>query len=311
MAIGNGALNTDNNQIVLGNTAITSVFINGVAGQYTNGAGVQVLIGSDGKLGTIPSSRRYKDDIQDMGVASKALLRLRPVTFHYKKPSADGLKPIQYGLIAEEVAEVYPELVARGSDGQIETVQYYKLDVMLLNEVQRLTREQSADQEEIERLKAQLVDVKRQLDNLNDGAAADHTSRDIVRVAFCASRTLTREPSGSYQAKVRSEAAPPIMASLGAVCNIVPNVMVGNCTMARSNVASSSMSGDILPGEIAIRVAGRKAPLEVVHLRTDSLFRRNPVWKGTPRPSAGSQCSPTRPSIQSSVTESQLDCALE
>jgi len=88
-------------------------------------------------LGTTSSSRRYKEDIEDMGAASYDLMRLRPVTYRYKKPYADGSKPIQYGLIAEEVAEVYPDLVAHSADGQIQTVKYQVLDSMLLNEVQR------------------------------------------------------------------------------------------------------------------------------------------------------------------------------
>src|SRR5262249_10365676 len=86
------------------------------------------------------SSRRFKEDIQDMGDSSLGLMRLRPVTFRYKNPFADGSKPIQYGLIAEEVEEVYPGLVARGADGQIETVKYQILPTMLLNEVQRQER---------------------------------------------------------------------------------------------------------------------------------------------------------------------------
>ena len=72
-----------------------------------------------------------------MGDASSGLLRLRPVTFRYKKPYADGSKPLDYGLIAEEVGDVYPDLVSRSADGQIETVQYQKLPAMLLNEVQK------------------------------------------------------------------------------------------------------------------------------------------------------------------------------
>jgi hypothetical protein len=64
-------------------------------------------------------------------------MRLRPVTYRYKQPYADGSKPIDYGLIAEEVAEVYPDLVVKGRDGQIQTVQYQKLTPMLLNELQK------------------------------------------------------------------------------------------------------------------------------------------------------------------------------
>src|ERR1700738_1542953 len=65
-------------------------------------------------------------------------LRLRPVTYRYKQTYADGSKPLDYGLIAEEVAKIYPDLVVRGRDGQVETVQYHKLTPMLLNEVRKL-----------------------------------------------------------------------------------------------------------------------------------------------------------------------------
>ena len=95
------------------------------------------MIDSAGQLGTVSSSRRFKEDIADMGDSSRGLMDLRPVTYRYKQPFADGSKPIQYGLIAEEVAEVYPDLVAHSVDGQIETVKYQVLDSMLLNEIQR------------------------------------------------------------------------------------------------------------------------------------------------------------------------------
>jgi hypothetical protein len=79
------------------------------------------------------------------------------VGFHYQKPFADGSKPIQYGLIAEEVAEVYPDLVAKGADGQIEAVKYQVLDSMLLNEVQRLNKENQELQERLSRIEAALA----------------------------------------------------------------------------------------------------------------------------------------------------------
>jgi len=80
-------------------------------------------------------------------------LRLRPVTFRYQKPFADGAKPIQYGLIAEEVAEAYPDLVAYSADGQIETVKYQVLDSMLLNDVQR-------QQAEIRKLEDRIIQLE-------------------------------------------------------------------------------------------------------------------------------------------------------
>jgi polyhydroxyalkanoate synthesis regulator phasin len=95
-------------------------------------------------------SRRYKEDIQDMGDTSSGLLRLRPVTFRYKKPFTDGSQPVQYGLIAEEVAEVYPDLVAHSADGQIETVKYQVLGPMLLNELQKQNTTIAAQKEQIQ-----------------------------------------------------------------------------------------------------------------------------------------------------------------
>jgi hypothetical protein len=113
-------------------------FVAGVRG-VTTGAkdAIEVMIDENGQLGTVNSSIRFKEDVRDMAAASDGLMRLRPVTYRYKQPYADGSKPIDYGLIAEEVAEVYPDLVVKNADGQIQTVQYQKLTPMLLNEVQK------------------------------------------------------------------------------------------------------------------------------------------------------------------------------
>jgi hypothetical protein len=132
--IGNFGVAADDHTIRIGDVQ-TNTFIAGISGVSISGA--TVLIDSSGHLGTPVSSRRYKEDIQGMGDASSNLLRLRPVTYRYKQPYADGSKPLDYGLIAEEVAEVYPDLVIRGKDGQVETVQYHKLTPMLLNELQK------------------------------------------------------------------------------------------------------------------------------------------------------------------------------
>jgi endosialidase-like protein len=120
-----------------------------------------VLIDGNGQLGTSISSRRFKEDIQDMGEASSDLLRLRPVTYRYKKPYADGSKPIDYGLIAEEVAEVYPDLVVKGADGQVETVQYHKLVPMLLNELQKEHETTQALLDKVELLQVQVSELQK------------------------------------------------------------------------------------------------------------------------------------------------------
>jgi hypothetical protein len=103
-----------------------------------------------------------------MGDASRGLMRLRPVTFRYLKPLADGSKPIQYGLIAEEVAEVYPDLVAHSADGQIETVKYQVLDAMLLNEVQRQQRIMQGQQRMIEQQQREIETLKAQLNGVSE-----------------------------------------------------------------------------------------------------------------------------------------------
>jgi hypothetical protein len=160
--IGNQGTAGDSGVIRIGTGTQTSAFIAGIFGVKTSSNdAVPVLIDSTGNLGTISSSRRYKEDIQDMGDASNGLMRLRPVTFRYKKPFADGSQPVQYGLIAEEVAEVYPDLVARSADGQIETVKYQLLDPMLLNEVQRQHAEILDLQERLSKLEAALATVTR------------------------------------------------------------------------------------------------------------------------------------------------------
>ncbi len=109
-----------------------SCYIGNIFGVTTVNAAVPVLIDSAGQLGTLSSSRRYKREIKAMEQASEAILALKPVTFHHKSdPAAAGP---QFGLIAEEVAEVNPDLVVRDKNGEIYTVRYDAVNAMLLNE---------------------------------------------------------------------------------------------------------------------------------------------------------------------------------
>jgi hypothetical protein len=130
----------------IGSTGVIRIGTSGTGGQSSffaagisgvNVSGATVVVNSSGQLGVVVSSERFKKDIEDMGDASSALLQLRPVTFRYKQPYDDGSNPLDYGLIAEEVADVYPDLVVKDGDGKIETIQYQKLTPMLLNEVQK------------------------------------------------------------------------------------------------------------------------------------------------------------------------------
>jgi len=160
--IGNSGSSGDNGVTRIGASGNqTSFYAAGIVG--VNVSGATVIVSSNGQLGVASSSRRYKEDIHDMGDASEGLMRLRPVTFRYKEPFDDGTKPMQYGLIAEEVAEVYPDLVARSADGQIETVKYQLLDPMLLNEVQRQQKEMQAQQTEIRDQKTLVLAQQSQL----------------------------------------------------------------------------------------------------------------------------------------------------
>jgi len=130
-ASGYGALYADT-------TGSNNTYVAGIYAVKTGTAGTAVFIDSSGQLGTVSSSIRYKEDIRPIASASERLLKLRPVRFRYKKADASGEKPIQYGLIAEEVAKVYPELVIRdAATGRIDGVRYDELAPMLLNEMQQ------------------------------------------------------------------------------------------------------------------------------------------------------------------------------
>src|SRR5204863_4387815 len=111
----------------------TATFVAGIYNVSEGGTIKPVYINSAGRLGTQPpaSSRRFKTNIKPMDKSSEALLALKPVTFQYKN---DGESTAQYGLIAEEVAEVSPDLVVRDDKGEIYTVRYDAVNAMLLNE---------------------------------------------------------------------------------------------------------------------------------------------------------------------------------
>jgi hypothetical protein len=167
--LGNTGVVSEANTIRLGQRDIqTRTFIAGVFGKTASG-GSQVLINSAGQLGTVVSSARYKRDIQTMGENSQGLYQLRPVTFRYKQ---DAQAARQYGLLAEEVAKVYPELVVRGSKGEVESVQYHQLIPMLLNELQHQRHALIAQSAELAELKAQNRRLEAALMQQNTAVAA-------------------------------------------------------------------------------------------------------------------------------------------
>ena len=147
----------------------TNTFIAGISGS-TVANGVTVIVNADGHLGTIVSSRRFKDEIKPMDKASEAILALKPVTFRYKK-ELDPERIPQFGLVAEQVEKVSPDLVARDAKGEVYTVRYEAVNAMLLNEFlkeHRKVEEQGAiiakQQKQIEALTAGLEKVSAQIE---------------------------------------------------------------------------------------------------------------------------------------------------
>jgi len=130
------ALNPENNTIRIGTWGQhKQLFVNFET--YQEGGQVTYF---GGQLGTLTSSIKNKEDVNSMGDASSRIFDLRPVTFRYKKGIDKGSSTLRFGLIAEEVANVYPELVIFGPDGQPDTVSYNGLSATLLNEVQKQQR---------------------------------------------------------------------------------------------------------------------------------------------------------------------------
>jgi len=131
--IGNAGVAGESRAIRIGTTGThTRTFIAGISGA-TVPAGVGVIVGANGKLGTVVSSARFKDEIKPMDKASEAILSLKPVTFRYKH-ELDLADTPQFGLVAEQVEKVNPDLVARDDQGKPYTVRYEAVNVMLLNE---------------------------------------------------------------------------------------------------------------------------------------------------------------------------------
>ena len=149
IAVGSNAglnLTTGNSNIDIGNQGVagesakirigtqgsqTKAFIAGIHGVPVTGVAVKVT--AAGQLGVAPSSARFKDEIRPMDKASEAILALKPVAFRYKK-DVDSDRTLQFGLVAEDVEKVNPDLVARDADGKPYTVRYEAVNAMLLNE---------------------------------------------------------------------------------------------------------------------------------------------------------------------------------
>ena len=168
--IGNKGVAGEANTIRIGKSGTqTTTVIAGITGTTVPG-GVGVIIGSNGKLGTVVSSAPFKEAIKPMDKSSEAILSLKPVTFRYKHELDPQAIP-QFGLVAEQVEKVNPDLVARDEQGKPYTVRYEAVNAMLLNEflkehgkVQELETNAARQQKQIDALTAGLQKVSAQLE---------------------------------------------------------------------------------------------------------------------------------------------------
>jgi hypothetical protein len=148
--IGNEGVAGEGSTIRIGSASQTKTFIAGISGAGVTGAAVQV--NAAGQLGTAPSSERFKDQIKQMDKVSEAVLALKPVTFRYKT-EIDPAGIQQFGLVAEEVEAINPDLVIRDKEGKPYSVRYDQVNAMLLNEFLKEHRKV----EELESAVAQLM----------------------------------------------------------------------------------------------------------------------------------------------------------
>jgi Chaperone of endosialidase len=194
-----GNLTTGSNNIDVGNAGVAAEsqtirigtpgaqarsFIAGISGTAVTGSAV--MVNSAGQLGTAPSSKRFKDEIKPMDKASEAILALKPVSFRYKEELDPNGIP-QFGLIAEEVEKVDPDLVARDEQGKAYTVRYEAVNAMLLNEflkehsqVQQLKATVSQQQKEFQ---AKIAQQQKEIEALTVGLQKVSNELEVSKVA--------------------------------------------------------------------------------------------------------------------------------
>ena len=202
IALGNLAgsnLTTGDNNIDIGNQGVaaetktirigtqgtqTATYIAGISGVGVTG--VAVKVNAAGQLGVPPSSARFKQEIKPMGMASEAILGLKPVTFRYKK-EVDPEGTPQFGLVAEDVAKVNPDLVVRDAKGKVYTVRYDAVDAMLLNEFlkeHRTVEEQKAAIAQLKQdLQSRLAEQQKQIQTLTAGLQKVSTQFELSKPA--------------------------------------------------------------------------------------------------------------------------------
>jgi hypothetical protein len=202
--IGNKGAAGESNTIRLGKKGTqTATFVAGIRGTTVAG-GIGVLIDSNGRLGTTTSSARFKEKIQPMDKASEAILSLQPVTFRYKHELDPDCIP-QFGLVAEQVAKVNPDLVARDDQGKPFTVRYEAVNAMLLNEFikehrkaqeqeARIAQLKSSDASHEDIISAQAKEIALLKESVKEQATQIHKASEQLALPPAARRLVTTEP---------------------------------------------------------------------------------------------------------------------
>jgi hypothetical protein len=176
--IGNAGVAVESNTIRIGRQGThMRTFVAGISGSPITGT--RVVVNSNGRLGTLASSQRFKDNIKPMDKASESILALAPITFHYKKEiDPEGIP--QFGLVAEEVAKVNPDLIVRDEKGEIYTVRYDAVNAMLLNEFLKEHRKVEELEKGMEVLTARFEEQAAQIQKVSAQLEANKSALRVV-----------------------------------------------------------------------------------------------------------------------------------
>jgi hypothetical protein len=185
ICIGNIGIADDEDTIRIGTGAFqTRTFIAGISGVAVTGA--TVVVNGSGQLGVAASSERFKDQIKPMDKASEAILALKPVTFHYKQ-QIDPKGTPQFGLVAEDVEKINPDLVTRDAKGEIYTVRYDQVNAMLLNEFLKEHRKVEEQEATIAQLKqdfqSKFTEQQKQIKALTSGLEKVNNQLELSKPA--------------------------------------------------------------------------------------------------------------------------------
>ena len=192
-------VNTANNVICIGLAGADvsdSCFIGNIRSTTTqNNNAIPVVVDTAGQLGTVSSSRRFKKQIKPMDNASEAILALKPVTFSYKSDSTNRL---EFGLIAEDVAQVNPDLIVRNEKGEIYTVRYDAVNAMLLNEFLKEHRKVEGQAATISQLKSTVAEQNATIAQQQKGmeTVTARLNEQAAQIQKVSAQLATASPSG-------------------------------------------------------------------------------------------------------------------